>query len=904
MSDNPASPLLRGASNEQRRPSRLSSHKSKASTRSKHSDHAKDIEECTPLLSRRDQGGYVGTPTYDGSNSPAASSLRSLQSANSLKGKKSTRWPTIIALTILGIVVVVILCLGFAAPAVVEEYAKQALVFEPTDLSIDSFTSTGVKARIQGDFMLDGSKVEKKSVRDLGRASTWIAKAVESRRSKVQIYLPEYDDLLLGTASIPPVVANIRDGHTTHINLISDLEAGDRDGIRRMAMDWVDGRLGHLSVRGVANVPLKSGIFSLGTQTLVQSMTLSSKLPLGTVGNTPRVRYQLLNRSMPENDIPSLPQYNITKLNFHEVKLPNAEKGMEADVSLELANDYPVTFNVPPLGFDVLVPGCDPGQPHIRLADAMTEEVKVVSRHSVSVQVGGFVHKVPEGLLALCPQTQKSPLDALLGDYIRGDQTTIFVRGANAPSGETPGWVTELIKSVTLPVAFPGKTFEGLIRNFSLADVHFSLPNPVASPDSPEASPRISAIVRVVAGLPKEMDFPIDVPRVRAAADVLYHEKKLGFFDLQRWQKANSSRIEAHGDIPATLAVDSIVKNAPLKITDDDVFSDLVQDLVFGGEKVFLGVEANVDIETETALGKFVVRDIPAKGKISVKPISGGDLAGFSPQVGSLRILDTTKSTLSFKAKVNVTNPTEYSATVPYMNIKLSSNGTEIGHCTARNVSVVPGANHNIDIEALWDPLTPSGKKGVAQGAELLSQYISGLNTTITLTTHADSIPHNPSLGLALSRFPISIPTPHLHPPKNPSRDPSDQPSDRDPNAPAFIDDATFHLLTSTATFTLLSPLPHSTITIDYLNATAFYNHTEPVGKILYELPWEVPPGVSTSPRLPVEWSLGGVGYQAVKEAVGGRLKLDARAEVGVGVGQWGVRVWFLGKGVGAGVSL
>ena len=180
-----------------------------------------------------------------------------------------------------------------------------------------------------------------------------------------------------------------------------------------------------------------------------------------------------------------------------------------------------------------------------------------------------------------------------------------------------------------------------------------------------------------------------------------------------------------------------------------------------------------------------------------------------------------------------------------------------------------------------------------------------GFNTSITLSTHSGSIPHNPHLGLALSHLSITIPTPQLTPPKNPNRNPNDgKDDDRDPHAPRFIDDATFHLITSTASFTLLSPLPHSTITITYLNATAFYNHTLPVGKILYELPWEVAPGVSKSPRLPVEWSLGSVGYEAVKEAVGGRLKLDAMAEVGVGVGKWKERLWFMGRGVGAGVRL
>ena len=292
---------------------------------------------------------------------------------------------------------------------------------------------------------------------------------------------------------------------------------------------------------------------------------------------------------------------------------------MAADVSLDLINDYPLRFTVPPLGFDILVQNCLPDQPYIRLADATTEEIQVEPKEDVNVQVGGIIRELPQPLLATCPQTERSPLDTLLSDYISGDETTIFVRGSNPPSGETPDWVTELIKSVTVPVPFPGKTFGSIIRNFSLADVHFSLPDPFAEAKTPEASPRISAIVKALVGLPKEMNFPINVNRVRADADVFYHKKKLGHLDLNKWQKANSTRIEAHDNVDAGLAVESIVKNAPLEITDDDVFSDLVQDLLFGGKKVVLGVKADVDVETETALGKFVVRDIPAEGKVFVK---------------------------------------------------------------------------------------------------------------------------------------------------------------------------------------------------------------------------------------------------------------------------------------------
>ena len=619
MSDNPASPFPGETGTEHSRSSRPSSQKSKASTRSKHSRQSKHSEESTPLLSQdANNRNYGDAPAHDESPSAAASSLRSLQNGGSSKDKSSRRWPIIIALTILGLVVILILCLGFAAPEIVEEYAREAMLFEPTDLSIDSFTSTGVRARIRGDFTLDGSRVQKKPVRDLGRAGTWIARAVESKSSKVKVFLPEYGDLLLGTADVPPIVIDIRDGHTTHLDFLSDLAAGDLDGIRRMANDWLEGRIGDLSVRGVADVPLKSGIFGLGTQSLAETINFKGKKSFEPLRRPDNAR-SIADFRFVGQDLPAIPKYNITKLNFHEIKLPDGARGMAADVSLALTNEYPVKFTVPSLGFDILVQGCSPDQPYLQLADATTEEIQVEPKKDVEVQVGGFLQKLPDTLLATCPQTQKSPLDALLGEYIRGDETTIYVRGSSSPSGDTPDWVTALIQSITVPVPFPGKSFDNLIRNFSLADVHFALPDPFASPNTPAASPRISAIVKALVGLPNEMNFPIDVSHVRADADVYYHKKKLGHLDLNKWQKANTTRIEAHDDVEAGLAVDSIVKNAPLKITDDDLFADVVEDLIFGGKPVVLGVKANVDVETETALGKFVVREIPAEGKVFVK---------------------------------------------------------------------------------------------------------------------------------------------------------------------------------------------------------------------------------------------------------------------------------------------
>lgn len=239
--------------------------------------------ERTPLLSRN---GEDDVPSYtdrnvSGATSPAARSLQSLQDSPDGKGKSGHRWATIIALSTLCALVIAILGLGFAAPAVVEEYAKEAVVFEPTKLSIDSFTTTGVRARVQGTFTLDASRVQKKAVRDLGKAGTFIAREVETGESEVKVYLPEYDNLLLGTAKVPAIKVNIRNGHTNYIDFASDLEPGRFEGIRKIANDWLDGRLGRLEVKGIATVDVKSGIFKLGSQTISQSMVFEGQLLSG-----------------------------------------------------------------------------------------------------------------------------------------------------------------------------------------------------------------------------------------------------------------------------------------------------------------------------------------------------------------------------------------------------------------------------------------------------------------------------------------------------------------------------------------------------------------------------------------------------------------------------------------------
>lgn len=102
------------------------------------------------------------------------------------------------------------------------------------------------------------------------------------------------------------------------------------------------------------------------------------------------------------------------------------------------------------------------------------------------------------------------------------------------------------------------------------------------------------------------------------------------------------------------------------------------------------------------------------------------NISHLSPQIGNLSIIGTSRTSITLQAHANITNPTKYSATVPYFNINILVNNTVLGQVVAKDIVVRPGNNTNLLVTAVWDPYTHSGQGGNEVGKELLSQYISG----------------------------------------------------------------------------------------------------------------------------------------------------------------------------------
>ncbi|KAK6509981.1 hypothetical protein TWF481_004695 [Arthrobotrys musiformis] len=247
-------------------------------------------------------------------------------------------------------------------------------------------------------------------------------------------------------------------------------------------------------------------------------------------------------------------------------------------------------------------------------------------------------------------------------------------------------------------------------------------------------------------------------------------------------------------------------------------------------------------------------------------------------------------------AKITFINPTNYTATIPYLNILFIKNGTILGNGTLINAAIGLGENR-VDVEAFWAP-ADGGDEARVVGMALLGEYVSGQNSTITVRAHERSLPSLPTLSKALKSLELALPLPP--PPVDSSPNP---PDDGSTDPPRFVQSATLHVFSSTGSFELRNPFQKDTLFISSIDGVATYNNTV-LGTMDYEYQIAIPPGLSETPNIPVKWTLKGVGYDILKRAAGGILKIDAQAECNVRIGRWEERLKFHGSGIGAHVHL
>lgn len=667
----------------------------------------KSISETTPLLQA---GSSTAPPSYD-DTTPSCP----VHAASSVHSPPSPRkWWKIIFLALLSTSVVAILSLRLLAPSAAAQYVREAAIVDVSNLSVESFTDRGVRARIRATVTIDASRVESRAIRAFGVMGTWLTRKISTEESKVYIYLPEYGEAVLGTATAGATVLDIQNGHITTIDFVSEVETGSLDILQSVANDYLNGGLGLVRVRGEADIAFKSGLLSVGAHRISEEMTFEGS----KYKSTPVAEKQTDLLFVPE--IPSLPNFQVNGLNFGEITLPEYQ-ALTVNASITIQNPFPLDLEVSPLSFTVLLPGCETDD-LVVVATAQTSRLVVKPATNIDLDISALIRNLPDTFIATCPKSHTSPMDNFLASYLRGSSNIIYVRGSASSKSDAPAWLLEFLRSLTIPVPFPGHKLGTVIESLDLSNVQFRLPEPDSKPGSPESAPRLNASVRAVVRLPEEISFPVGVQRLRSIVDVSYRGKMFGTLNLHKWIPATSSKVDGQKQ----LQVNAVVNNAPLDVTDYDVFEEVVRKFVLGGQPIPLNIDGNVDIDIKTNVGEFVISRIPAAGTIILDSFPApGSLP--LPKVSELVITDTTLHTITSRIKLSINNPTPWRAVIPYLNVNITHENMVLGNATVTDLHILPG-NNTVNVWAVWDPRTHGGDEAERIGAQFLGEYVSGKN--------------------------------------------------------------------------------------------------------------------------------------------------------------------------------
>lgn len=181
------------------------------------------------------------------------------------------------ALTALCGCVIAVLAIGFIVPAAAGKYVQQAAVLNVSSLSVDSFTSSGIRVRVRARASIDAGRVKSWGVRTLGRMGTAVVGSMRVKDFDLHVRLPAYGHALLGTAQVPGMTVSIRNGDVNLLDFVANTQPGSLVAIRSLANDYMRGSLEALKVVGEADLTVRKGLLSFNLGAIAHELVLKGE---------------------------------------------------------------------------------------------------------------------------------------------------------------------------------------------------------------------------------------------------------------------------------------------------------------------------------------------------------------------------------------------------------------------------------------------------------------------------------------------------------------------------------------------------------------------------------------------------------------------------------------------------
>ncbi|KAJ3308467.1 hypothetical protein HDU76_003956, partial [Blyttiomyces sp. JEL0837] len=490
---------------------------------------------------------------------------------------------------------------------------------------------------------------------------------------------------------------------------------------------------------------------------------------------------------------------------------------------------------------------------------------------------GSNVSLVP-GANHLALSGRLDPIDpndtALLSDvftlFVGGKDSTLGVNGTSVITNGSPiGWLNAGFVGTALTVKLtPPQNQSQLVSNVKIPGLTVNF-NPQDT-----TGYHITTSATINANFHSPFAFPLDIQQARQNIYFVHNDVQFAYLQVP-WSKATADQ---NAGTLTTSFTDASLSAVP---GHEDVYADFFKTLTVSNGATF-GISGTVDTVAGTAAGTVTISNVSLVDSLSFSGFNGLNQVS----IGSTVVAAGNTNGMRLAIQTSLFNPSTITLNVNSdITMGLFYKNQPMGSVVLPAVSLAPGAN-SIVASSIFNP---QGSDAVAAGRELLSNFMQGRSSSVTIVGTSSSTPYQ-ALQTAFNGLTIGTSLPGQ-------------------TTPLLISTElklSLALTTAPAYLTLVNPLA-TDIAITHMVADVMYGNTL-LGHIDQDLggnPIRVPAGQTVrGGPVTMNVQLNLATLQTLISTLGSGLKVDVKSTLVTSVGSYVTTVDYSQSAVPASIIL
>ncbi|ODV93678.1 hypothetical protein PACTADRAFT_51445, partial [Pachysolen tannophilus NRRL Y-2460] len=742
---------------------------------------------------------------------------------------------------------------------------KQAINLDLENVSVLGISESGLNVHVSGSVQVDYSQVT-------SLYSRGIILILGALLGTVDLIPTQKVDLFVEIPNIEPLHRLvILDPPKVNVNLINkQITSFDFDNclevVHTNTIKIINILLG-LKEEGVSSVDiLVSGLFFFDLKSSIYNVN----------GNTFAFDEKRTIQLSPTNEDFSL-------IDSFDFNLYTSTEVLSSDIHLKTNYiDYAFTFNMDPLDWIILLPSCESWN-NIETGIVETGEIIIRPMSQINLDTHIEITQLSSKLLNKCSFGKLSPINDLIKNFLEGNEIqNVYIIGSENQETNLPTWFDFIVKRLRFPINIKkdllignsDSLFENYFDDYTLKILFLDLNKSIL----------ISSDIVLEFNLPDAIKGlkDINISNFRGELQMIKNDTAFGGFYFEDWQSSNLK-------IDDSMVVKMELMDVAFEIFDPITLSDVLGNFMRHVSSEII-IENILDLEVESSIGNSTFYELPASLNFKLDGSDiGGLLNNLNTNITDILLLDSSEKELKLFMDLIIENPLDISLDLHENSIELifEHNGFTLGYVSTRDLpKILPKSSFNMSALLTFDPTSfnPNNHANAITSLEnLLSSYLSGNETRLSFSGHEESIPSFEKLSKVLESLSLDFELPAY------SIGPSSENK-------GFLISSTMHIMTSEIVFTVFNPVSNAEVVIEILKAQATFEGTT-LGYLEKQEILYVPPGIYTTPRLPITYS-DGIGADILRRALNGDLKVDGSAVFNFRLDNFELELMYSGHGL------